>query len=73
LDLIESPLPQNASDVSTTKLTNEDETDTLIVLCLCSRTLVLKIGDDEGAFYTSNLARTAVWEDCIMQIHPKGI
>ncbi|OAL04964.1 hypothetical protein IQ06DRAFT_302084 [Phaeosphaeriaceae sp. SRC1lsM3a] len=80
LDLIESPLPQNASDVWTTKLTSEDETDTLIVLCLHSRTLVLKIGDDvEEASNTGFLAETNTLgvqqfgEDCIIQIHPKGI
>ncbi|KAH8728049.1 CPSF A subunit region-domain-containing protein [Phaeosphaeriaceae sp. PMI808] len=80
LDLIESPLPQNASDVWTTKLTNEDETDTLIVLCLHSRTLVLKIGEDvEEAANTGFLADTNTLgvqqfgEDCIIQIHPKGI
>jgi splicing factor 3B subunit 3 len=80
LDLIESPLPQNASDVWTTKLTVDDETDTLIVLCLHSRTLVLKIGDDvEEASNTGFLADTNTLgvqqfgEDCIIQIHPKGI
>ncbi|KAF3050035.1 pre-mRNA-splicing factor rse1 [Didymella keratinophila] len=80
LDLIESPLPQNASDVWTTKLTSEDETDTLIVMCLHNRTLVLKIGDDvEEAANTGFLADTNTLgvqqfgEDCIIQIHPKGI
>jgi len=80
LDLIESPLPQNASDVWTTKLTSDDETDTLIVLCLHSRTLVLKIGDDvEEASNTGFLPDTNTLgvqqfgEDCILQIHPKGI
>ncbi|RYN66955.1 Pre-mRNA-splicing factor [Alternaria tenuissima] len=80
LDLIESPLPQNASDVWTTKLTSEDETDTLIVMCLHSRTLVLKIGDDvEEAANTGFLPDTNTLgvqqfgEDCIIQIHPKGI
>lgn len=80
LDLIESPLPQNASDVWTTKLTSEDETDTLIVMCLHSRTLVLKIGDDvEEANNTGFLPDTNTLgvqqfgEDCIIQIHPKGI
>ncbi|KAH7080936.1 CPSF A subunit region-domain-containing protein [Paraphoma chrysanthemicola] len=80
LDLIESPLPQTASDVWTTKLTIEDETDTLIVLCLHSRTLVLKIGDDvEEASNTGFLADTNTLgvqqfgEDCIVQVHPKGI
>jgi splicing factor 3B subunit 3 len=80
LDLIESPLPQNASNVWTTKLTLEDETDTLIVLCLHSRTLVLKIGDEvEEASNTGFLPDTNTLgvqqfgEDCIIQIHPKGI
>ncbi|KAH9869934.1 hypothetical protein J1614_006855 [Plenodomus biglobosus] len=80
LDLIESPLPQNASDVWTTKLTSDDATDTLIILCLHSRTLVLKIGDDvEEASNTGFLAETNTLgiqqfgEDCIIQIHPKGI
>lgn len=80
LDLIESPLPQNASDVWTSKLTSEDETDTLIVLCLHSRTLILKIGDDvEEATNTGFLQDTNTLgvqqfgEDCIIQIHPKGI
>ncbi|KAF1952130.1 pre-mRNA-splicing factor rse1 [Byssothecium circinans] len=80
LDLIESPLPQEASSVWTTKLTSEDETDTLIILCLHSRTLVLKIGDDvEEASNTGFLLETNTLgvqqfgEDCILQIHPKGI
>jgi splicing factor 3B subunit 3 len=80
LDLIESALPQNASDVWTTKLTVDDETDTLIVLCLHSRTLVLKIGEDvEEASNTGFMAETNTLgvqqfgEDCIVQIHPKGI
>ncbi|RMZ73108.1 hypothetical protein GMOD_00009623 [Pyrenophora seminiperda CCB06] len=80
LDLIESPLPQNASDVWTTKLTVDDEADTLIVLCLHSRTLVLKIGDDvEEASNTGFIPDTNTLgvqqfgEDCIIQIHPKGI
>lgn len=80
LDLIESPLPQNASSVWTTKLTVEDETDTLIILCLHSRTLVLKIGEDvEEASNTGFLLETNTLgvqqfgEDCIIQIHPKGI
>ncbi|PVH96906.1 pre-mRNA-splicing factor rse1 [Periconia macrospinosa] len=80
LDLIESPLPQSASGVWTTKLTAEDETDTLIILCLHSRTLVLKIGDDvEEANNTGFLVETNTLgvqqfgEDCVIQIHPKGI
>ncbi|CAI6336295.1 unnamed protein product [Periconia digitata] len=80
LDLIESPLPQNASGVWTTRLTAEDETDTLIVLCLHSRTLVLKIGDDvEEAsntgfmLDTNTLGVQQFGEDCVIQIHPKGI
>lgn len=80
LDLIESPLPQTASHVWTTKLTVEDETDTLIILCLHSRTLVLKIGDDvEEASNTGFMAETNTLgvqqfgEDCVIQIHPKGI
>ncbi|KAF1837382.1 pre-mRNA-splicing factor rse1 [Decorospora gaudefroyi] len=80
LDLIESPLPQNASDVWTTKLTVDDETDTLIVLCLHSRTLILKIGEDvEEASNTGFLQDTNTLgvqqfgEDCVIQVHPKGI
>lgn len=80
LDLIESPLPQEATSVWTTKLTSEDETDTLIILCLHSRTLVLKIGEDvEEASNTGFLVETSTLgvqqfgEDCIIQIHPKGI
>lgn len=80
LDLIESPLPQNATRVWTTKLTSEDEIDTLIILCLHSRTLVLKIGDDveeasETGFElnTNTLGVQQFGEDCIIQIHPKGI
>lgn len=80
LDLIESPLPQQATGVWTTKLTVEDEHDTLIVLCLISRTLILKIGEDvEEASDTGFVAETTTLgvqqfgEDCIIQIHPKGI
>jgi splicing factor 3B subunit 3 len=80
IDLIDSGLPQNASDVWTTRLNLEDENDTLIVLCLHSRTLVLKVGDDvEEAFTTGFMAETNTLgvqqfgEDCIVQIHPKGI
>ena len=80
LDLIESPLPQPASNVWTTKLTAQDEFDTLIVLCLHSRTLVLKIGEDvEEASNTGFLPDTNTLgvqqfgEDCIIQIHPRGI
>jgi splicing factor 3B subunit 3 len=80
LDLVESPLPQSASGVWTTKLTAEDETDTLIVLCLHSKTLVLKIGDDvEEATNTGFLLDTNTLgvqqfgEDCVIQVHPKGI
>jgi splicing factor 3B subunit 3 len=80
LDLIESPLPQPASNVWTTKLTAEDEFDTLIVLCLHSRTLVLKIGEDvEEASNTGFLPDTNTLgvqqfgEDCVIQIHPRGI
>ncbi|KAF2683621.1 hypothetical protein K458DRAFT_367888 [Lentithecium fluviatile CBS 122367] len=80
LDLIESPLPQNASHVWTTKLTAEDETDTLIVLCLHSRTLVLKIGDEvEEASNTGFMLETNTLgvqqfgHDCVIQIHPRGI
>jgi splicing factor 3B subunit 3 len=80
LDLIESKLPQNASEVWTTKLTSEDETDTLIVMCLHSRTLVLKIGDEveeaENTGFlpdTNTLGVQQFGEDCIIQIHPKGI
>jgi splicing factor 3B subunit 3 len=80
LDLIESPLPQQATGVWTTKLTVEDEYDTLIVLCLLSRTLVLKIGEDvEEASDTGFVSETTTLgvqqfgEDGIIQIHPKGI
>lgn len=80
LDLVESPLPQSASGVWTTKLTSEDETDTLIVLCLHSRTLIMKIGDDVEEAYntgfledTNTLGVQQFGEDCIVQIHPKGI
>jgi splicing factor 3B subunit 3 len=80
LDLIDSPLPQDATSVWTTKLTVEDETDTLILLCLHSTTLVLRIGEDvEEATNTGILLETNTLgvqqfgEDCIIQIHPKGI
>jgi splicing factor 3B subunit 3 len=80
LDLIESGLPQQATGVWTTKLTVDDEHDTLIVLCLLSRTLVLKIGEDvEEASNTGFIGETTTLgvqqfgQDCIIQIHPKGI
>ncbi|KAF2010937.1 hypothetical protein BU24DRAFT_377682 [Aaosphaeria arxii CBS 175.79] len=80
LDLIESPLPQQATGVWTTKLSTEDDTDTLIILCLLSRTLVLKIGEDvEEASNTGflddviTLGVQQFGEDCIIQIHPRGI
>jgi splicing factor 3B subunit 3 len=80
LDLIESPLPQQATGVWTTRLTVDDEFDTLIVLCLISSTLVLKIGEEvEQASNTGFLAETTTLgvqqfgEDCIIQIHPRGI
>jgi splicing factor 3B subunit 3 len=80
LDLIESPLPQDATGVWTTKLRAEDETDTLILMCLHSSTAVLKIGEDvTEAFNTGFLLETNTLgvqqfgEDCIIQIHPKGI
>jgi splicing factor 3B subunit 3 len=80
LDLIESPLPQPATGVWTTKLTVDDEYDTLIVLCLISGTLVLKIGEDvEQASNTGFVPDTTTLgvqqfgEDCIIQIHPRGI
>lgn len=80
LDLIESPLPQQATGVWTTKLTVDDEHDSIIVLCLISRTLVLKIGEDvdqatNTGFIedTTTLGVQQFGEDCIIQIHPRGI
>jgi splicing factor 3B subunit 3 len=80
LDLIESGLPQQATGVWTTKLAVQDEFDTLIVLCLLSRTLVLKIGEEvEEASNTGFILDTTTLgvqqfgEDCIIQIHPRGI
>lgn len=79
-DLIESQLPQDATGVWTTKLNVEEEHDHLIILCLLSRTLILKIGDDvEQASNTGFLVETNTLgvqqfgEDCIIQIHSKGI
>lgn len=80
LDLVESPLPQQATGVWTTKLTVDDEHDTLIILCLLSSTLVLKIGEEvETATNTGFMAETTTLgvvqfgEDGIIQIHPRGI
>ncbi|KAF2119863.1 CPSF A subunit region-domain-containing protein [Lophiotrema nucula] len=80
LDLIESQLPQQATTVWTTKLTINDEFDTLIVLSLVSHTLILKIGEDVDEATnlgfvtdTTTLGVQQFGEDCIIQIHPKGI
>ncbi|KAH7128321.1 CPSF A subunit region-domain-containing protein [Dendryphion nanum] len=80
LDLIESPLPQEATGIWTTKLTIDDIHDTLIVLCLLSRTLVLRIGEDvDEASNTGFIAETTTLgvqqfgEDSVIQIHPRGI
>lgn len=80
VDLVDSGLPQQATGVWTTKLTVEDDYDTLIVLCLMSTTLVLKIGEDveeasDTGFILDNITLgVQQWgEDCIVQIHPKGI
>ncbi|KAF2874009.1 CPSF A subunit region-domain-containing protein [Massariosphaeria phaeospora] len=80
LDLIESSLPQNASKVWTTRLAVDDEFDTLIILCLHSRTLILKIGEDvDEATNTGFLTETNTLgiqqfgHDGIVQIHPRGM
>jgi len=80
LELIDSELPNEASSVWTTKLRADDDTDTLIVMCLHSKTLVLRISDDVNeAFNTGFLVETNTLgvqqfgEDCILQIHPSGI
>ncbi|KAJ4373285.1 pre-mRNA-splicing factor rse1 [Neocucurbitaria cava] len=80
LDLIESQLPQHATNVWTTKLTIDDETDSLIVLGMHSTTLILKIGEEvEEAFETGILRDTNTLgvqqfgQDSVLQIHPKGI
>jgi splicing factor 3B subunit 3 len=80
LELIDSELPSEASSVWTTKLHADDDTDTLIILCMHSKTLVLRISDDVNeAFNTGFLLETNTLgvqqfgEDCIIQIHPSGI
>lgn len=78
--LIESGLPQQATGVFSTKLTDEDKHDTLIVLCLLTRSLVLRVSEDvEEAFNTGFLADTTTLgvqqfgNDSVLQIHPRGI
>lgn len=80
LDLIESPLPQNALNVWTTKMNIEDADDQIIILSLSSRTLILKIGEDveeaqkHGFLVESTtLGVQQFGEDCIIQVHPRGI
>ncbi|ORY16460.1 CPSF A subunit region-domain-containing protein [Clohesyomyces aquaticus] len=80
LELVDSQLPQRATSVWTAKLRANDEHDTYIVLSLVNHTLVLRIGDDvEEAQHSGLLAETTTLgvqqfgEDCIIQIHPKGI
>ncbi|KAJ4360278.1 pre-mRNA-splicing factor rse1 [Didymosphaeria variabile] len=80
LDLIESPLPANAIGVWTTKMNVEDTEDQIIVLSMASSTLILKIGEDveqaqhHGFFEeSSTLGVQQFGEDCIIQIHPRGI
>ncbi|KAF2749667.1 hypothetical protein M011DRAFT_273317 [Sporormia fimetaria CBS 119925] len=80
LDLVESPLPQQAVSVWTTKMLVTDEFDALIVLCMLASTLILKVGEDvTQAFNTGFLEDTTTLgvqqfgEDCIIQIHPRGI
>lgn len=80
LDLVESPLPQSATHVWTTKLTSDDETDSLIVMSLHSSTLIMRIGDDVEQAYntgfledTNTLGVQQFGEDSVIQIHPKGI
>ncbi|KAF2259914.1 hypothetical protein CC78DRAFT_44351 [Lojkania enalia] len=80
LDLIESQLPAQATSVWTTKLTAEDEYDTLIVLSLLSATLVLKIGEDvdeatNAGFITdtTTLGVQQFGEYGVIQIHSRGV
>ena len=80
LDLIESPLPANATGVWTTKMNVEDTEDQIIILSMASSTFILKIGDDveqaqaHGFFEeSSTLGVQQFGEDCIIQIHPRGI
>ena len=80
LDLIESQLPAQAIGVWTTKLTVDDEFDTLIVLSMLSSTLILKIGEEVETAENSGFITTTTTlgvqqfgEDCILQIHSKGI
>ncbi|KAL5410838.1 hypothetical protein PMIN03_005210 [Paraphaeosphaeria minitans] len=80
LDLIESPLPASAIGVWTTKMNVDDTEDQIIVLSMASSTLILKIGEDveqaqnHGFFEeSSTLGVQQFGQDCIIQIHPRGI
>ncbi|PSN74588.1 hypothetical protein BS50DRAFT_511641 [Corynespora cassiicola Philippines] len=80
LSIIESPLPSTPSDVFTTKLTLEDDSDTLIVLGAHSSTTVLKTGEDvveatgTGLLNDTNTLGVQQWgDDCLIQFHPRGI
>jgi len=80
IEIINSDLPSSAVKVLTSKLTVKDQQDTLIVLSLHSSTLVLKIDDivtecsNTGLLVdTSTLGIQQFGEDCVIQIHPKGI
>ena len=83
LDLVDSGLPQRAIAVWTTKRTQRDATDALIVLALVTHTLVLGIHEqDEGVqeIFDSGFVKETLTlgvqqfgDDCLVQVHREGI
>ncbi|KAF1998452.1 hypothetical protein P154DRAFT_578032 [Amniculicola lignicola CBS 123094] len=82
LEAIDTPLPEPATEIWTARLTSEDEFDTLIVLSLISgSTLLLRVGEDNvdeaGSIglltETTTLGVQQFGEDCVLQVHPRGI
>ncbi|KAK9461840.1 CPSF A subunit region-domain-containing protein [Lipomyces oligophaga] len=79
-EIVESELPGEPIAVWTTKLKNDDEFDSYIVLSFVNGTLVLSIGEtveeaSDSGFLSSmpTLLVQQVGEDSIVQVYPKGI
>jgi splicing factor 3B subunit 3 len=79
-EIVASELPGTVSAVWATKLTNQDEHDTYIILTSSSDTLILSIGEEvkqvsKSGFLTSvsTLAIQQIGDDSLAQVHPKGI
>lgn len=80
LDLIDSTLPQDVAAVWSSKLSYEDENDSLVILGLHSATMVMKIDEEvEEALDTGFIKDTHTigvqqfGSDSVLQIHSKGI